>query len=306
MGAHGIFSGAVDKWETAGGGGGPTHAARRNWRAMETLHLQSARESLHIRSCGQQLSLLATELGWRPLATDWLRQAARFWTKTMLRPDGDLLKEAMRESWELAAGGVQQCWVAQLSVCLSNTGHTLEWGQEVAGIAQLMETAVAGWLASEMSTPELPEGTDQLSVVRSVPDAWSHRYKMLTYRRWMADDSGSASMLLTGLNCSTQITTLARFRMGLHELQIEAGRYAGQAEPRSQRLCRLCGTREDEAHVIFECPAYIEARTQFNTLFLNVPKDDKGLDAQMRAFMNPSPGLFYPGFWRDLANFLVS
>jgi hypothetical protein len=40
----------------------------------------------------------------------------------MLRPDGDLLKEAMRESWELAAGGVQQ-WVAQLSVCLSNAGE---------------------------------------------------------------------------------------------------------------------------------------------------------------------------------------
>jgi hypothetical protein len=79
-------------------------------------------------------------------------------------------------------------------------------------------------------------------------------------------------------------------------VQIEAGRYAGQAEPRSQRLCRLCGTREDESHVIFECPAYIEARTQFNTLFLNVPKDDKGLDAQMRAFMNPSPGLLYPRF----------
>jgi hypothetical protein len=242
MGAHGIFSGAVDKWETAGGGGGPTHAARRNWRAMETLHLQSARESLHIRSCGQQLSLLATELGWRPLATDWLRQAARFWTKTMLRPDGDLLKEAMRESWELAAGGVQQCWVAQLSVCLSNTGHTLEWGQEVAGIAQLMETAVAGWLASEMSTPELPEGTDQLSVVRSVPDAWSHRYKMLTYRRWMADDSGSASMLLTGLNCSTQITTLARFRMGLHEFRLRRGVTRGR-QSQAARGCVASAAR---------------------------------------------------------------
>jgi hypothetical protein len=288
MGAQGIFS------------------ARRNWRAMEALHMQSVREALHIRRCGQQLSLLATEMGWRPLSTDWLRQAARFWAKALRRPDGDLLREAMRESWELAAGGVRQTWVAELGECLSTVGHTLAWGQEAVGIARALETAAAGWLESETSTPELPEGTDQLSVVRSVPDTWSHRFKMLTYMRWMADDSGGAPMLRTGLNSAAQITTLARFRMGLHELQIEKGRHTGQAEPRSQRLCCLCGMREDEAHVIFECPAYMETRVQFHTLFLSVPEDDKGLDAQMRAFMNPSPGLLYPGFWRDLANFLVS
>jgi hypothetical protein len=72
----------------------------------------------------------------------------------------------------------------------------------------------------------------------------------------------------------------------------------------------LYGTREDEAHVIFECPAYIEARIQSNTRFLSVPKgnDDEGLDAQMRAFMNPSPGRLYPGLWRDpvLREFLAS
>jgi hypothetical protein len=246
------------------------------------------------------------EMGWRPLSTDWLRQAARFWAQAQRRPDGDLLREAMRESWELAAGGVRQSWVAQLSECLITVGHTLAWGHEAVGIARLLETAAAGWLASETSTPELPEGADELSVVRSVPDSWSHRFKMLTYMRWMADDSGGAPMLRTGLNSAAQITTLARFRMGLHELQIEKGRHTGQAEPRSQRLCRLCGMREDEAHVIFECPAYMEARAQFHTLFLSIPEDDEGLDAQMRAFMNPSPGLLYPGFWRDLANFLVS
>ncbi|KAG1668672.1 hypothetical protein FOA52_001280 [Chlamydomonas sp. UWO 241] len=93
--------------------------------------------------CGQQLSLLATEVGWRPLSTDWLRQAARFWAKALRRPDGDLLKAAMRESWELAAGGVRESWVAQLSECLSTVGHTLVWGQEAGGIARLLETAAA-------------------------------------------------------------------------------------------------------------------------------------------------------------------
>ncbi|KAG1676224.1 hypothetical protein FOA52_006441 [Chlamydomonas sp. UWO 241] len=93
--------------------------------------------------CGQQLSLLATEVGWRPLSTDWLRQAARFSAKALRRPDGDLLKAAMRESWELAAGGVRESWVAQLSECLSTVGHTLVWGQEAGGIARLLETAAA-------------------------------------------------------------------------------------------------------------------------------------------------------------------
>ncbi|KAG1661150.1 hypothetical protein FOA52_002525 [Chlamydomonas sp. UWO 241] len=109
---------------------------RHQWRWLD-------RGSKAALRCGQQLSLLATEVGWRPLSTDWLRQAARFWAKALRRPDGDLLKAAMRESWELAAGGVRESWVAQLSECLSTVGHTLVWGQEAGGIARLLETAAA-------------------------------------------------------------------------------------------------------------------------------------------------------------------
>jgi hypothetical protein len=68
------------------GGEREPQRARRNWRALEQLNLQFARESLHIRSNGQQL--VAKEAGWRPLAAYWLRQAVRFYEKARRRPDG--------------------------------------------------------------------------------------------------------------------------------------------------------------------------------------------------------------------------
>jgi hypothetical protein len=78
-------------------------------------------------------------------------------------------------------------------------------------------------------------------------------------------------------------------------------------QPRSQRACCLCGGREDEAHMIFECPAYGEARVQAHELFEGIPgTEEAGLDARMREFMNPRPGRLYPRFWRDMTDFLVA
>jgi hypothetical protein len=259
---------------------------------------------------------VAKEAGWRPLAAYWLRQAVRFYEKARRRPDGDLLKEAMRESWELAARGTQRCWVAHLSVCLSDAGHTLAWGEEgeeAVNINSLLEGTTAEWLASKSSPPllqQLPMGTDphDTDLVRSLPDTCSDGYKTLTYMRWMADATGPPAMLHSGLNGFARITTLARFRMGLHELQIERGRHMCQA--RSRRYCHHCNTREDEAHMIFECPLYDSARITAHALFADIPEPGSahggGMDERMNKFMNPRQDLLIPNFWHTLATFLVT
>jgi len=262
--------------------------------------------------------VLAKEVGWRPLAAGWLRHAMRLWDKARRRPDGDLLKEAMRESWGLAAGGGQRCWVAHLSACLSMVGHTLAWGDEeeadwpqAVNITNLLEAATSEWLGSQSRPPALPVGIDQhdTNIVRSVPDTWSSGFKTLTYMRWMAGDTdGLPAMLHSGLNDFTRIATLARFRMGLHELQVESGRHVGQA--RSHRHCHLCSVREDEAHMIFECPLYAAARAAAHPLFADIPVPGAvhggGMDERMNKFMNPRQDLLIPDFWYTLTTFLVT
>ncbi|KAG1658388.1 hypothetical protein FOA52_010067 [Chlamydomonas sp. UWO 241] len=140
-------------------------------------------------------------------------------------------------------------------------GHswTSQQLEEPVRITNLLDVATAAWLAAATSTPALPSGT----TVRDVPEEWSRGFKMLTYMQWMAgSDSEPPALLSSGLNSTARITAPARFKMGLHELQMERGRYAvaGQRQRRTQRACCLCGGLEDEAHMVFEFPAYEEAR----------------------------------------------
>jgi hypothetical protein len=115
-------------------------------------------------------------------------------------------------------------------------------------------------------------------------------------------------MLHSGLNDFDRISPLARFRMGLHELRVESGRHAGQT--RSKRQCHLCGVREDEAHMIFECPLYAAARTAAHPLFADIPVPGAahggGMDERMNKFMNPTQDLVIPNVWHTLTTFLVA
>ena len=61
-------------------------------------------------------------------------------------------------------------------------------------------------------------------------------------------------------------TVLTRWRLSNHSLKIETGRYTVPYTERKDRLCTLCGSLEDEQHVIFDCPRYDDLRRD-NDLF---------------------------------------
>ena len=72
------------------------------------------------------------------------------------------------------------------------------------------------------------------------------------------------------LNIPKRIRSLlAKFRIGVHELEIEIGRH--QKKTVEDRLCKLCMVSqnfyvEDEYHVLLKCPAYEELRNIYLTL----------------------------------------
>ena len=57
---------------------------------------------------------------------------------------------------------------------------------------------------------------------------------------------------------------ITRWRLSCFDLKIETDRYRGV--PRDERLCPICNVLEDEEHVIFNCRAYENIRTQFSDL----------------------------------------
>ena len=189
--------------------------------------------------------------------------------------------------------------------------YTLTWDEgERIPVADILDQAERRWKIAETSLQPLPAGTDELEVVRSVPATWSRGYKMLVYQHWMCDESQAPPVTeWRGINSARLIGALARFRMGVHKLWIETGRHEPGRIPRDDRTCRLCelGAREDEAHFIFECPKFDRAREGAQVLFTDLPGPEAGLDARMRAFMNPRPGLDIPGgFWKTIAKYIYT
>ena len=58
---------------------------------------------------------------------------------------------------------------------------------------------------------------------------------------------------------------LTRFRLGVHDLEIERGRYARKPLPITERRCKLCSewmiqAVEDEEHFLLHCPFYLTQR----------------------------------------------
>ena len=56
---------------------------------------------------------------------------------------------------------------------------------------------------------------------------------------------------------------VSRWRLSCHKLHIETGRYKTPKLPRQQRLCKQCGTVEDEHHALFVCNAHYRIRLKF-------------------------------------------
>ena len=83
---------------------------------------------------------------------------------------------------------------------------------------------------------------------------------------------------------------ISRWRLSNHRLNIETGRYTKPITNRKDRVCSLCGTIEDEEHVIFSCPRYNDIRKKYKLVVAN---------KNTQTFLNPSYNEM-----KDTANFI--
>lgn len=277
----------------------------------EKFHLAFLRQCLGVRKCTHTAALMH-EMGRLPLAFNWIKQVLNFWNKICLRAHSDLAKMALVESMTLARDGVNACWAGQLARCLRRYGFDLlNHGEVAMDVTSIMAMAQKEWWTTKVETsPAIND--ESRSVVRDQDDGQRDGFKFLTYSRWFACNDGDLSKRFWfHLTKRAHIQILAQFRLGSHWLNIECERFVRPFVPRSKRVCKCCGmgSREDEIHLILQCPLYAGLRSQFPELFGNVHIIDGDAapdDAVMSTIMNVScQCVDIAGFWQSLAVFLV-
>jgi hypothetical protein len=246
----------------------------------------------------------------------WLRQTIRFWNKIQKRPADDLLRIALMDSCVLASDN-NRCWAARLQACLRRDYKTdfvlpecddVESSLDEQDIMRAVKGRWWGKLTAKLPTME-DQSAQTMSVVRSVPDECHDGFKLLTYFRWFAPmDMDMRKSFWYTLSRKEHICVVAKFRMGVHWLNIDSGRMHN-CMPRSQRLCKACdlNSREDELHVL-SCPVYRDLRARYtNTVFRQHGGETvRDMDLLMRTCMNPPAKMYdYKEYWEDLAGFLL-
>ena len=270
-------------------------------KELELLHKGFLRQCLGVRKSVPDVVLMS-EMRRKPIALSLLKQLLCFWNKIQCRADDDLVKLAMQESYELAKGGVRDCWVGHLAKCVGKFGVDLFGRSDfILDVNEVLDVAQAQWQARMLGNLQPEDGVR--GMVRSLSDDVHVGFKTITYFRWFADvESDIKTTFWYALNRPEQISTVARFRMGCHWLNIENDRIAKPYTPRSRRLCRCCemGVREDELHVL-ECPLYQDLRCAHGVLSY------KGVcgseDTVMKEHMNSSD--IGGAFWNRMASFLI-
>ena len=231
----------------------------------EAEKLQSIflRRCLHIRRSTSTACVLH-ELNRIPIPFLWIRQILNFWNKIQRRNDDDIVKLAMIENFQLAAD-VRQCWVSQLRLGLQrfDLGDFLQIGN-IIDVDSCMDKMVSFWKRESLF--DVCGSFDALCV-RDIPDNQHAGFKIATFLKWFIVDDHEERYLKMWrcLHHPDFIQVMAQFRLGSHWLNVEWGRFSRPYVPRSERFCKLCdlGMREDEVHVIFECPFYDGLRKQF-------------------------------------------
>jgi exonuclease III len=277
---------------------------------MENLHKNFLRQCLGIRQSVPDIVVM-NELQREPLIFGMVKQLLGFWNRIQKRPDSDLVKIALLESWDLAKRFMKRklSWVAQLYGFLSKFGCNILLGDNIQPIkiAEVLDNMTLSWKSSlcrKYPDIMLVDGMFHCArVVRSIPDGESDGFKAITYFRWFANSVADKwSTFWFHLNRFDQITTTARFRMGSHWLNSEMGRFRNNMVPRSQRICTCCclHDREDEVHILI-CPFYNNIRSMFVELLCFPSNTD--VDLSMNQCMNNFVN--YKNFWHNMSNFLI-
>jgi hypothetical protein len=263
----------------------------------EAVHKTFLRDTLQVPR-STSIAMMMSEVGTSPLMHAWARQMLGWWNRMVARRDGDIVKESLRESMQIALHGGQPatCWAAALRKFLRVIGfnHT--------SLSPVCSSAIDALHERWQSHAWAPAIPSQGLVRNSVT---STGFKRVVYRQWFCNEIPENGVgWVRHLNTRKQIRAMAMFRLGAHELGINSMRFGNGKRERDQRVCKCCtdGVMDDEYHV-FDCPAFQTLREQHPLVCAPPPYNSTtNPDGHMRKCMDLEED---EQRWRALADFLI-
>jgi hypothetical protein len=267
------------------------------WNLRDPLNV--AAESVHIdfmrimAGVGRRVKhqLLLHDFARYPIMYHWVALASRWWCSLMAPDQQDkLAARALRSDVWFMRAGCTDCWAFKFLDTLSelNVVDRHRWDSSVnpaVTVEQVLQITVCekqvkralrerfdGLLSSALS--------DMVQQRRrpSDPACRSDQVMLDTYLSYVrARDLHKLPLHLRCRRLSfAEVQTICRIRLGWHDLQVQKGRYSGQA--RDQRQCSVCRKRghtnaagrapvEDLLHFLFDCPALQHVRDGFPQFF---------------------------------------
>jgi hypothetical protein len=243
----------------------PTKPTANNVQQVQNLFLRQVTGNWVRRSVSTQL--LCAEYGCRPVAWRWCKLVCRYWNR-VLNTKYSLLRDAFHENLahavHLRPSSRDQSWCFEVLQMLRKC---------VPDIAQAVSMAVV-----EDRWEDVPQ-IDVTRVLQAWKDAWwvwpqdadprESSGTAAAYCQWMSTDVDQPApyVLADSPIINMHMAALARFRLGVHHLNVSTGRWAGVSK--SDRLCPRCAGQhsEDEKHVLLECYWYYPLREKFRRLY---------------------------------------
>lgn len=221
-------------------------------RGCERVHRAFLRALLGVRA-GTPNAVVLGETARYPVAMAAAKLLVRFWNRLVAMDDGRLTKQAFMESVRLATCARPKGWAHQVVSFLTDVGVP----PVVDGVPVRIDLDVLRVVL-------------QRRYLDSV-DA-SDLVKVQSWRRIVGPlcaEGYTLPVYLQQVVSRVRRRRLAQFRTGSHWLRVEAGRWSQPPLPREERLCQRCscGVVDDEAHMVWECPALVDTRLHHMDLF---------------------------------------
>jgi hypothetical protein len=229
----------------------------------------------------------------------WVVQAAGWWNRVTARPAGDLVRDCLKES----VAKHERTWGAAWVQVMDGLGAAFGDAVRASGplpIASVRSRLRTLWVEHACADALRFAGTP----VRAIPDTESAGFTLATFMNRFYCTPCKGESYVYHVHRPQRVQALARFRLGSHGLNIDAGRRrAGVRVPRVQRTCQCCvlGEIEDELHLV-QCPLYIDIRRSYIELFAGYPNVHTWDDAMFRRFMHRGNNR---NEWNQLADMLI-